>query len=320
MDLFLPIVLFALGVILVVKGGDFFVDAASWIAERSGIPKVILGATIVSLATTMPELLVSVIAALDGKVDMSIGNAVGSVTANIGLIMAIGLICMPGVIERSNYLVKSILMVVAAALITVCGITGAVSLPISVVLMLVFFFFMVENIHEVRKTVATRKTESEERVPASRKELITNIAKFVIGALCIVIGSQLLVDNGSTLARVAGVPERVIGVTLIAVGTSLPELITAITAIIKKQSSLSIGNIFGANIIDLTLIMPLSALIAGQALPVSSVLARIDLPFCLIVSLIAVVPTMIRSKFSRWQGVVLLAAYAGYVVLTCTVV
>lgn len=320
MTLFATIVLFVLGVILVVKGGDFFVDAASWIAEKSGIPKVIIGATIVSLATTMPELLVSVMAALDGKVDMSIGNAVGSVTANIGLIMAIGLVCMPGVIKRSNYLVKSILMLAAAALITVCGITGSVSLPISVLLMIVFAIFMYENLHEVRKNVSAKKSDSEKEEPASRKTVALNVAKFVVGALFIVIGSQLLVDNGSTLARLAGVPERVIGVTLIAVGTSLPELITTITAIAKKQSSLSIGNIFGANIIDLTLIMPLSALISGKALPVSQTLAMIDLPICLVVGLIAVVPAMIRSKFSRSQGIVLLAVYAVYVVITCTLV
>ena len=320
MTLFATIVLFVLGVILVVKGGDFFVDAASWIAEKSGIPKVIIGATIVSLATTMPELLVSVMAALDGKVDMSIGNAVGSVTANIGLIMAIGLICMPGVIKRSNYLVKSILMLAAAALITVCGITGSVSLPISVLLMIVFAIFMYENLHEVRKNVSAKKSDSEKEEPASRKTVALNVAKFVVGALFIVIGSQLLVDNGSTLARLAGVPERVIGVTLIAVGTSLPELITTITAIAKKQSSLSIGNIFGANIIDLTLIMPLSALISGKALPVSQTLAMIDLPICLVVGLIAVVPAMIRSKFSRSQGIALLAVYAVYVVITCTLV
>ena len=318
MNLFLPIFLFAIGVILVVKGGDFFVDAASWIAERSGIPKIIIGATIVSLATTMPELLVSVMAALEGKVDMSIGNAVGSVTANIGLIMALSLICMPGVIRRSNYLIKSILMIAAAALVTVCGITGAVSLPISVVLMVVFAVFMWENIHAVQKNIANKKSENEEKLPVSKKILIINITKFIVGALFIVIGSQLLVDNGSTLARLAGVPERVIGLTLIAVGTSLPELITTVTSIVKKQSSLSIGNILGANIIDLTLIMPLSSLISGQALPVSSVLAHIDLPCCLLVGLIAVVPAMIQSKFSRWQGIVLLVAYAGYVVFTCT--
>ncbi|MGN0774904.1 MAG: calcium/sodium antiporter [Candidatus Ventricola sp.] len=320
MNLFLPIILFVLGVILVVKGGDLFVDAASWIAERSGIPKIIIGATIVSLATTMPELLVSLMAAVEGKVDMSIGNAVGSVTANIGLIMGISLVCMPGAIQRSRYLAKSVLMVVAAALITVCGITGAVSLPISVVLMLVFAAFMCENIHAARKNLAAKKAEDEEAASASQSVLITNVAKFIIGALCIVLGSQLLVDNGSTLARLAGIPERVIGVTLIAVGTSLPELITTITAIVKKQSSLSIGNILGANIMDLTLIMPLSALISGKALPVSTVLAQIDLPFCLLVSLIAIVPAMIRSRFSRWQGIALLAAYAGYLVVTCTAI
>lgn len=264
MELFLPIFLFVVGVILVVKGGDFFVDAASWIAERSGIPKIIIGATIVSLATTMPELLVSVMAAVEGKVDMSIGNAVGSVTANIGLIMAMSIICMPGVIRRKNYIVKSILMIVAAAVIAVCGITGAVSLPISVILMIVFAVFMYENIREVRNNIAIKKSENEEKIQTSRKILIINISKFIVGALFIVVGSQLLVNNGSTLARLAGVPERVIGVTLIAVGTSLPELITTITAIIKKQSSLSIGNILGANIIDLTLIMPLSSLIRDR--------------------------------------------------------
>ena len=318
MNLFLPIFLFAIGVILVVKGGDFFVDAASWIAERSGIPKIIIGATIVSLATTLPELLVSVMAATEGKVDMSIGNAVGSVTANIGLIMALALVCMPGVIRRSDYLMKSILMVVAAALITVCGMTGAVSLPISILLLLVFAIFMWDNIREVRKNTSASKSDNEGKNPVSKEVLITNILKFVVGAAGIVLGSQLLVDNGSILARVAGVPERVIGLTLIAVGTSLPELITTITAIVKKQSALSVGNILGANTIDLTLIMPLSALIAGQALPVSPILAHIDLPVCLLFGLIAVVPTLIRSKFSRWQGIILLVLYAGYVVVTCT--
>lgn len=317
MDFVLPILLFAIGVVLVVKGGDIFVDAASWIAEKSGIPKIIIGATIVSLATTLPELLVSVMAAVDGKVDMSIGNAVGSVTANIGLIMALALICMPGIIRRSDYLFKSILMIAAAALITVCGIAGAVSVPISAMLLIVFFVFMWENLRAVKKTLDNKQTENEE-VENSKRVLIANILKFVIGAAGIVIGSQLLVDNGSILARIIGVPERVIGVTLIAVGTSLPELITTITAIVKKQSSLSIGNILGANIIDLTLIMPLSSLISGKALPVSTTFALVDLPICLLVGLIALVPAMIRSKFSRWQGVLLMIVYAAYIVVTCS--
>ena len=114
MHIFLVILLFAVGIILIVKGGDYFVDAASWMAEVSGIPKLIVGATVVSFATTLPELLVSAFAAAQGKVDMSIGNAVGSVTANLGLIMAIALICMPTVIKRRDYMLKSCLMLGAA--------------------------------------------------------------------------------------------------------------------------------------------------------------------------------------------------------------
>ncbi|HCH28355.1 MAG TPA: transporter, partial [Ruminococcaceae bacterium] len=121
LSVIITVVLFILGIFLVVKGGDYFVDAASWIAEVSGIPKLIIGATVVSLATTLPEMLVSVMAAAQGKVDMSIGNAVGSVTANIGLIMAISLICIPSIIKRKDYMLKSILMLSAAAIIVGCG-------------------------------------------------------------------------------------------------------------------------------------------------------------------------------------------------------
>ena len=298
----LTILLFAVGILFVVKGGDFFVDAASWIAEVSGIPKLIVGATIVSVATTLPEMLVSVMAAVQGKVDMSIGNAVGSVTANIGLIMAIALIFMPAAIRRKDYLVKSVLMLAASALIVLCGFSGAVSPTLSLLLVALFCVFFWENISEARKAVSTRHDEPRDASLTDRRTIAVNAAKFVLGAIGIVWGADLLVDNGSELARIAGISERIIGVTLVAVGTSLPELITTLTAIAKKQSALSVGNILGANIMDLTLIMPLSALISGQALPVSPAAARIDLPVCLLVGLLAVVPALARERFSRAQG------------------
>lgn len=320
MEKVLIIFLFAVGVILVVKGGDYFVDAASWIAEVSGIPKLIIGATIVSVATTLPEMLVSVMAAVQGKVDMSIGNAVGSVTANIGLIMAIALVCMPGLIKREEYLMKSILMILATVLIVACGFKGEVNMTFSLVLLVIFVIFIGENISSAKKMMSTKQDTLEEKASTDRKTVIINIVKFVIGAAGIVIGAQLLVDNGSELARMVGVSERIIGVTLVAVGTSLPELITTITAIAKKQSALSVGNILGANIMDLTLIMPLCAVISGKSLPVTAELAKIDLPACLLVGTIAIVPAMISSKFSRWQGVVLLMVYAAYVVVTCVAI
>lgn len=320
MDIAVTVLLFALGVLLVVKGGDYFVDAASWIAEVSGIPKLIVGATIVSIATTLPEMIVSVMAALQGKVDMSIGNAVGSATANLGLILAIALICMPGIINRKDYLLKSVLMLLAALIIVVCGFSGEVNIVFSLLLMVIFIIFLWENVSSATKVLANGQGDSKDQSLTDRKTVIINIVKFIVGAAGIVIGADLLVDNGSELARLMGVSERIIGVTLVAVGTSLPELITTITAIAKKQSALSVGNILGANIMDLTLIMPLSAVISGKSLPVSATSAMIDLPACLLVGGIAVIPALVCSKFSRWQGYVLLAVYAAYIVLTCVIV
>lgn len=320
MNLIVTLCLFFVGIVLIVKGGDYFVDAASWIAKVSGIPRLIIGATIVSLATTMPEMLVSLMASSQGKVDMSIGNAVGSVTANIGLIMALSLICMPGAIKRLDYLPKSVLMMAAALLIVACGFKGEVSIFLSWVLLGVFVIFIFENISSARRSMTDDSPVKSKikRERPEKKEVLKNIAKFALGAAGIVVGAQLLVDNGSALARLVGVSERIIGVTIVAVGTSLPELVTTVTAIVKNQSSLSVGNILGANILDLTLIMPLCALVSGQPLPITAASAAIDLPACLIVGFIAVVPAMISAKFQRWQGVVLLAVYAGYVALTCS--
>ena len=317
MELALVIVLFLVGIVLIMKGGDAFVDAASWMAEVSGIPKLIVGATVVSLATTLPEMFVSVMAAVGGKVDMSIGNAVGSVTSNVGLIMGISLFCMPAVIRRRDYLVKSVLMLAAAVVIVIGGWMGQIGLGLSVVLLVIFAVFLYENVESARRSVVADRAENEPVKP-QKGELTRNILKFVLGAAGIVIGAQLLVDNGSALARYAGISERVIGVTIIAIGTSLPELVTTLTAIAKKQSALSVGNILGANILDLTLILPLSSLISGRTLPIAAASAALDLPACLLVGCIALVPAMISSRFRRWQGVVLLAVYVVYLVLTCS--
>ncbi len=334
MELTITILLFLIGIVLIVKGGDYFVDAATWMAEVSGIPKVIIGATVVSLATTLPEMLVSVIAAMDGKVDMAVGNAVGSVTANIGLIMAISLVFMPGVINRKDYVPKSILMFCASLVIVASGRTGHIDLFLSAVLMILFVLFLMENIRSTRQsmhhnTAALRAAEcaaaeggavslSLPKAARERSVVLINVVKFIGGAISIVVGANLLVNNGSELARYIGISERIIGVTLVAIGTSLPELVTTITAIVKKQSSLSIGNILGANIIDLTLILPISMVCAGKPLPIASSSAVLDFPACLLVGCIAVVPMMISSKFKRWQGFALLAVYAVYLVLTCT--
>ena len=314
MSEFLVVLLFVVGIVLIVKGGDYFVDAASWIAEVGKIPKLIIGATIVSIATTLPELLVSIMAAVQGKTDMAVGNAVGSVTANVGLILAIALIFMAGPINRKDYLLKSILMLLASLIIACCGFAGEVNILLSILLLLIFITFMVDNVISAKKSISV---EDDSPVKKDKKTVIINVLKFVVGAVAIVWGADLLVDNGSEIARWIGVSERIIGVTIVAVGTSLPELVTTITAIAKKQSALSAGNIIGANVIDLTLIMPLCALVSGSALPIAST-AVVDLVSCLVVGTLALVPALIMKKFSKWQGYALLGVYIAYVIITCT--
>lgn len=311
----LVFLLFGLGLLCIIKGGDWFVDAASWIAEVSGIPQFIIGATIVSLATTLPEVLVSVMAAASGSVEMATGNAIGSVTANTGMILGISIVAMPAVIERRKYLPKSIIFIGSIILLWALSLSGELSMIGAFIMLAVFILFIAENISEAKKDLGTAKNVE---VKKDKKTVIKNIALFIIGAAGIVLGSQLLVDNGTVIATdILGIPERVVSLTMVAIGTSLPELVTTITAIAKKQSALSVGNIVGANIIDMILILPLCSFIMGGSLPVAWTTLWIDLPISLAVAVIALVPALISGKLHRWQGVLSLTVYAGYVVYLC---
>lgn len=306
-------VLFVIGVILIVKGGDFFVDAASWLAEISRIPKFIIGATVVSVATTLPELFVSSIAAFNGKTELAVGNSVGSVIANIGLILAISVVCMPVAIKRSDLFLKCALLTGAAALLLVSTAGGHLNIFSSVLLVIIFMVFVWENIRKAKAVIAVDNA----KISIKRSDVVVNTIKFIAGAAGIIIGADLIVENGSEIARFIGVSESIIGATVIAVGTSLPELITTITAVAKKQSSLSVGNILGANIIDLTLILPVCTLLSGGSLPVSAQSVSFDIPICLGITLVALVPTLLMGKFKRITGLILLIIYIAYIITIC---
>lgn len=313
------VLLFAAGLVCIIKGGDLFVDAASWIAEASGIPKFIIGATIVSFATTLPEMLVSVFAALEGNADIAVGNAVGSVTANTGLIMCLSLVCMTCLMERRQFGVKACLLL--AAILSLFGFTrdGRLSVAEGLLVLVIFAGFLAESLISARREQGTELKEDEERPAVSGKTVAGNIVKFVLGAAGIVLGAQLLIDNGSAIASLLGVPDAIVAATMIAVGTSLPELVTTLTAIRKRESSLSVGNIIGANIMDLTLILPLCSLILGKPLPVQSQGMLLDIPACLIICAAVLVPALWKGKFQRWMGFLAGGLYIVYltVMFTC---
>ena len=344
------VILLALGILFVVKGGDWFVDAASWIAEVSGIPSFIIGATIVSVATRIPEILVSSISAAQGQASMAIGNAVGSVNCNIALIMAISLVFTAPLFKRKDYVFKVAILVATIALLWGLSSNGTVNWWNAIILLAMFVLFLIENIISAKKHADSlindkgfesidenqakgegilfsyfQKLESKNIVlkktgmVIERKDIVKNIVLFVLGAATIFVGAQLMCDNGAEFARELNVPEGIIGVTILAVGTSLPELVTAITTISKKKADLSVGNVIGANIIDLSLILPLCTFITmgktGNPLPVDAQSLTIDFPFCLAVAGFALIPALIIGKFKRWQGALLLAGYITYVVL-----
>lgn len=311
MEIVTSLLLFAIGVVLVVKGGDWFVDAASWIAKAANIPSFIIGATIVSLATTLPEMIVSVMASMEGKNEMAVGNAVGSVTANTGLIMALAFIFMTVITPRKKYAKQCSLLLVVLSVLWLGSRTGTLQSWASIVLIILFVVSMVLNVRE-----AKNEPNENERIKPEKKEIWKKIGLFVVGATGIVVGSNCLITGGSDIATAFGVPERVIAVTMVAIGTSLPELVTTITAIKKKESSLSVGNIVGANIIDLALILPLCTAVSSQGFAISQQSLMIDFPFCFIVSAIAIVPLLFKQRAYKVQGIVMLAVYIGYLIIT----
>lgn len=307
------ILLFVVGLVLIIKGGDWFVDSAVFIANLTGIPKFIIGATIVSVATTLPELTVSVTGVINGELDLAVGNAVGSVTANIGLIMGISLVCMPAVIKRSQFWIKGTLMSAAALLLWVLCKDGTLHMLPSFVLFALLAVYVWDNIRDAKNDVG-----SDEREVVDKKDLPKQIVMFIIGIAAIVVGSKLLIEYGSEIALLLGVPSAIIGVTMVAIGTSLPELITTLTAIRKKESSMSIGNIVGANIIDLAMILPICSVISDGKLTIAEQSYALDMPMCFAMTLIAVLPPLIKGKLYRWQGILMLALYAVYVVILVT--
>lgn len=330
---------FFVGLILICKGGDWFVAAASKLSEILGIPKYVIGATIVSIATTMPEIIVSVAAALDGHSTMAIGNAVGSVSANTGIILALSLFFLPVAIKREEYFFKNSLYLGTLLLLLISFKDRVFDKADCLLLLLAGILFLVENVKNAvgEKEASLSKRKKEDKIlhkkievrKSGEKQIKNKRSKgkecgiwktffwFCIGAICIVAGSELLVHSACKIAEMLHISEDVISVTIVAMGTSLPELVTTITAILKKESSLSVGNIVGANMIDSAFILPICTLLSGEKLPVSAQMAQIDMPLCIIISVLALFPMLIRQKIKRRDGILVFAVYAGYLFYVC---
>ena len=316
------ILLFIFGLILLIKGGDWFVDGATKIARRFKIPEIIVGATVVSIGTTLPEVMVSVSGALGGQGSMAYGNAIGSIICNTSLIAALTIAIKPGKVETKTLVVPTVFFFAASAIYLVSAyIFGYFYRWVGILLLLVFLAYMFLTVRSGLKNREIEISETEEDQPSEKSPLWLEIGLLVAGAAVIAVGADLLVDNGTIIARELGVPETVIALTFVALGTSLPELVTAITSLAKGHGSLSLGNVIGANIFNLVLVSGASITLAPFAVPVGNEIFGInsslvlDIPLMLAVMAFMILPTFFTKKLSRYQGIVLLAVYAAFCTL-----
>lgn len=310
-----PVLLFAVGLLCLIKGGDWFVDGATGLARRFHLPELLIGATVVSIGTTLPEVMVSTTSALTGHGEIAYGNAIGSVICNAALIAAVTIAVRPGPVDRAALRTPVLFFFAAAALYALVAYTsGQFTRPVGLTLLAMFAVYMAVTVLQMRRGAVPAAGEEE----AAAGSVGRDLGFLAVGAALIALGADLLVDNGTLIAQALGVPESVIALTFVALGTSLPELVTAITSLVKGHGALSLGNVIGANLFNLVLVSGVSVTLAPFSIPQAAVIAGhnaslvLDLPVMLLVMLLLTVPALVRGKLSRVQGLALLAVYGAF--------
>ena len=319
------VLLFAVGLVLLIKGGDWFVDGATGIAKRFNLPDIVVGATVVSIGTTLPEVMVSTTGALAGSGAMAYGNAIGSIICNTALIAAISITCNPGPVNVKSMKTPAIFFFGAAALYCLAA-YGLGTFPrwMGFVMLTIFVVYMVLTVRNGMKNPdAAAEEEEEESKP---KALWQELLLLVVGAAVIAVGADLLVEHGQIIAIGLGVPETVVALLFVALGTSLPELVTTITSLKKGRASLGVGNVIGANVFNLVLVSGVAVSLAPFDVPCENLLLDtglnlslvFDIPVMLLVMSLMIFPAFAKKKLGRWQGIALLAIYAAFCVCQFT--
>ncbi len=342
MAIFATILVLGAGLILMAKGGDIFVDSATRIASLAKVPEFLIGATVVAVGTTLPELLTSLTAIVKGVsaggnmqdlTDVAVGNAVGSMACNIGLILSVSFLLRPYPAGGKAFAVKGIFLLLCTGLLCMfCFFGGVISAAEGAVLIALFFVYIVINISDAlfrAKKNAAQKILLVENVNFSapaphfsaergqkKSALVAPFVLFALGGILVAAGALFTVESVCRLCSKLGIEERIISVTVVALGTSLPELVTAVTSARKGAGSLSLGNILGANVINGTLLLGLSACVAG-GLVIDPITRNYTLFFTFAITAVLVLPILAFRRTSRAQALALLALYIAVVAINC---
>ena len=317
----MSVLLFAVGLVLLIKGGDWFVDGATGIAKRFNLPDIVVGATVVSIGTTLPEVMVSTTGALQGSGAMAYGNAIGSIICNTALIAAISIVCNPGPVNTKSMRTPAIFFFGAAAMYCLASyVLGTFPRWMGFVMLSVFVVYMILTVRNGMKN--PDEVEHEEEEEAKQRTLLMELILLVVGAAVIAVGADLVVEHGQIIAIGLGVPETVVALLFVALGTSLPELVTTITSLRSGHASLGVGNVIGANVFNLVLVSGVAVSLAPFDVPCENFLLNtglnmslvFEIPVMLGVMSLMIFPTLASKKLARWQGILLLGIYAAFCV------
>ena len=300
----------AVGLLLLIVGGNSLLKAAVGFSLRLQIPKIVIGMTVVSFATSAPELIVSLKSALEGHADLALGNVIGSNIANLGLVLGITIIISTISVEKSFYKTDwPVMMLSSLALYGVIAFDGEIQRYEGVVLFVLLIVFLVYLLRFQKTAVIDEMSEDDEELP-----LYKDVLFLAIGGLALWGGSELLIDGSVSLAKAFGISERIIGITIVSVGTSIPELAASVIAVLKKEKAISLGNLLGSNIFNVLAVLGITSMVT----PVSIIDMRLltndifwMLGFALLVFPLVFFP--VRMKLSWKEGVILLALYAVFI-------
>lgn len=315
--MFISIILIIIGFVLLVKGADFLVDGASKLAKRFHIPEIVIGLTIVSMGTSMPELFVSITSAIEGHSDMAIGNVVGSNIVNLFFIMGLSAIVKSIAFKRETRLIEiPLCLVVSIIFMIVCNIGQDITRVEAIILLALFIMFIIYTIVMSFKGEEFDKednVEEEKDNDKSKNSALKDIVFIILGVVALKFGGDLAVNNAVNVAQILGLSEKIIGVTILAIGTSLPELVTSVSSAMKGKSDIAIGNIIGSNIFNMLFIIGVSALINPIAYNISYNKDMIILIIgTVILSLFPLIPP--KNKMSRMNGIIFTIMYLAYMV------
>ena len=308
MEIVYPVVLLVVGFVMLIKGADWFVEGASKIADRFGIPQLVIGLTIVAMGTSAPEAAVSIASALKGSAEITIGNVVGSNILNVLIILGMTAVVRSVSVQKSTIMYEIPFTVFVTVLMGALGLYDSViSRTEGIVLWLIFIVYLVYLLMMAKKGQAETK---EEIMPESKTDsMLKLLLLVVIGVVLIVFGSDVTVDAATELAKIFGMSERLIGLTIVALGTSLPELVTSVTAAIKGKADIAVGNIVGSNLFNILFVVGTTALITPVAYSANFLVDTITAVAAMVLLWVCVLP---KKKLGRPAGILMLVCYVAY--------